>query len=126
MLLEFPNHLYMVYFPLRDDKVIPQLSKLLKIPNLTKFLEKDAIELKWKLLEVGLERKNLQHGSLIESDRLVVLGIVGPVLFSSLTGVISLEVATAFLEYESTQINPVTAILAETILTLNHSRKTRK
>jgi len=126
MLLEFPNHLYMVYFPLRDDKVIPQLSKLLKIPNLTKFLEKDAIELKWKLLEVGLERKNLQHGSLIESDRLVVLGIVGPVLFSSLTGVISLEVATAFLEYESTQINPVTAILVETILTLNHSRKTRK
>ena len=90
MLLEFPNHLYMVYFPLRDDKVIPQLSKLLKIPNLTKFLEKDAIELKWKLLEVGLERKNLQHGSLIESDRLVALGIVGPVLFSSLTGVISL------------------------------------
>jgi len=126
MLLEFPNHLYMVYFPLRDDKVISQLSKLLKIPNLTKFLEKDAIELKWKLLEVGLERKNLQHGSLIESDRLVVLGIVGPVLFSSLTGVISLEVATAFLEYESTQINPVTAILVETILTLNHSRKTRK
>ena len=126
MLLEFPNHLYMVYFPLRDDKVIPQLSKLLKIPNLTKFLEKDAIELKWKLLEVGLERKNLQHGSLIESDRLVALGIVGPVLFSSLTGVISLEVATAFLEYESTQINPVTAILVETILTLNHSRKTRK
>jgi hypothetical protein len=48
------------------------------------------------------------------------------VLFSSLTGVISLEVATAFLEYESTQINPVTAILVETILTLNHSRKTRK
>jgi len=126
MLLEFPNHLYMVYFPLRDDKLIPQLSKLLKIPNLTKFLEKDAIELKWKLLEVGLERKNLQHGSLIESDRLVALGIVGPVLFSSLTGVISLEVATVFLEYESTQINPVTAILAETILTLNHSRKTRK
>ena len=126
MLLEFPNHLYMVYFPLRDDKVISQLSKLLKIPNLTKFLEKDAIELKWKLLEVGLERKNLQHGSLIESDRLVALGIVGPVLFSSLTGVISLEVATVFLEYESTQINPVTAILVETILTLNHSRKTRK
>jgi len=59
MLLEFPNHLYMVYFPLRDDKVIPELSKLLKISNLTKFLEKDAIKLKWKLLEVRLERKNL-------------------------------------------------------------------
>jgi len=126
MLLEFPNHIYMVYFPVRDDKVIPDLSKLLKIPNLTKFLEKDAIELKWKLLEVGLERKNLQRGSLIESDKLVALGIVGPVLFSSLIGVISLEVATVFLEYESTQINPVTAIFAETILTLNHSRKTRK
>ena len=37
-----PDHLYRVYFPSKDDKVIIKLSKLLKIPNLTKFLEKNA------------------------------------------------------------------------------------
>jgi hypothetical protein len=42
MLIEFHDHLYRVYFPLKDDKVIIELSKLLKVPNLTKFLEKNA------------------------------------------------------------------------------------
>jgi hypothetical protein len=31
-----------------------------------------------------------------------------------------------FMEYENTQINHVVVILAETILTLNHCRKTGK
>ena len=42
MLIEFLDHLYKVSFPLKDDKVIIELSKLLKVPNLTKFLEKNA------------------------------------------------------------------------------------
>jgi hypothetical protein len=39
MLTEFPNNLYRIYFPLRSDKIIPELSKLLGIANLEKFLE---------------------------------------------------------------------------------------
>jgi hypothetical protein len=42
MLIKLPNHLYMVYFLLKDDKVILELSKLLKVPNLTRLLEKNA------------------------------------------------------------------------------------
>jgi hypothetical protein len=41
-------------------------------------------------------------------------------------GLVSLEAAAAYVEYENTQINPVAAILAETILTLNHCRRTGK
>ena len=115
MLTEFPNHLHRVYFPLRSDKIIPELSRLLKISDLEKFLEKNATGLKWKILETELEKKSL-----------IALSIFGLVLFPSQTGVVSLDVATAYVEYENTQINPVAAILAETILTLNHCKRTRK
>jgi len=46
MLTEFPNNLYRIYLPLRSDKIIPELSKLLRISNLEKFLEKNATGLK--------------------------------------------------------------------------------
>jgi len=126
MLTEFPKHLHRVYFPLRNDKVIPELSKLLKIPHLSRFLEKNGSGLKWKFLEVELEKKKEQYGSMLERDRLIALGIYGLVLFPSLIGVISLEAAAAFVEYENTHVNPTTAILAETFLTLNHFRKKGK
>jgi len=48
------------------------------------------------------------------------------VLFPSQTGVVSLEAAAAYVEYENTQINPVVAILVETILMLNHCREDQK
>jgi len=73
------------------------------------------------MLEIELEKKS---GS--EKERLIVLGIFGLVLFPSQTGVVSLEVAAAYVEYENTQINPVAAILAETILTLNHCKRIGK
>ena len=126
MLMEFPKHLHQVYFPLRNDKVIPELSKLLKIPHLSRFLEKNGSGLKWKFLEAELEKKKEQYVSVLERDRLIALGIYGLVLFPSLKGVISLEAAAAFVEYENTHVNPTTAILAETLLTLNHFRKTGK
>jgi hypothetical protein len=126
MLTEFPKLLHRVYFPLGNDKVIPELSKLLKIPHLSRFLEKNGSGLKWKFLEVELEKKKEQYGSMLERDRLIALGIYGLVLFPSLIGVISLEAAAAFVEYENTHVNPTTAILAETFLTLNHFRKTGK
>jgi repressor of nif and glnA expression len=73
------------------------------------------------MLEIELEKNS---GS--EKERLIALGIFGLVLFPSQTGVVSLEAATAYVEYENTQINPVAAILVETILTLNHYRRTGK
>jgi hypothetical protein len=121
MLTEFSNNLYIIYFPLRYDKIIPELSKLLKIANLEKFLEKSAIGLKWRMLEIQMEKK-----SGLEKERLIALGIFGLVLFPSQTGVVSLEAAAAYVEYENTQINLVAAILAETILTLNHCWRTGK
>ena len=57
---------------------------------------------------------------------MIALGIFGLVLFPSQTGLVSLEAAAAYIEYENTQINLVAAILAETILTLNHCRRTEK
>ena len=58
MLTEFPNDLYRIYFPLRYDRIIPELSKLLRIPNLERFLEKKAAGLRWKTLELELEQKS--------------------------------------------------------------------
>ena len=106
---------------MRFDKIIAELSRLLKISNLEKFLEKNATGLKWKMLQIKLEKK---VGS--EKERLIALGMFGFVLFPSQTGVISLEAASTYVEYENTQINPMAAILAETILTLNHYRRARK
>jgi len=73
------------------------------------------------MLEIELEKKSRS-----EQERLIALGIFGLVLFPSQTGVMILEAAAAYVEYENTQINPVAAILAETILTINHCRRTGK
>jgi hypothetical protein len=78
MLTEFPNNLYMIYFPLRSDKIIPELSKLLRIANLEIFLENNATGLKWRMLEIELEKRS---GS--EKERLIALGMFGLVLFLS-------------------------------------------
>ena len=69
------------------------------------------------MLEIELEKK-----SGLEKERLIALGIFGLVSFPSQ----SLEATAAYVKYENTQINPVAAILAETILTLNHCRRTGK
>ena len=47
MLAEFPNNLYQIYLPLRSDKIIPE-----------KFLEKNATGLKWRMLEIELEKRD--------------------------------------------------------------------
>ena len=55
MLTEFPNNLYRIYFPLKYDRIIPELSKLLRIPNMERFLENKATGLRWKTLELEQE-----------------------------------------------------------------------
>jgi len=61
-----------------------------------------------------------------KKGRILALGIFGLVLFPNLTRVISLEAVAAFIAYENTQINSTEAILAKTILTLNHCRRVSK
>jgi hypothetical protein len=85
MLIEFANNLYKIYFPLRFDKIIPELSKLLRISNLEKVLGKNDTDLKWRMLEIELEKK-----SGLEKERMIALGIFGLLLFPSQTGATSL------------------------------------
>jgi hypothetical protein len=68
-------------------------------------------------------KNNVEEGKLgDERFKLVAFVIFGLVLFSSEIEVISLEVVNAFMEYEHDRINPAVAILAKTMLSLNHYR----
>jgi hypothetical protein len=56
-----------------------------------------------------------------ERYQIIVLAIFRLVLFpSEAAGIISIEAANAFLEFEQTKNNPASAIIAETFLSLNH------
>jgi hypothetical protein len=77
---------------------------------------------KWNVIEARM-KKNVEEGKLgDERYRLVAFAIFGLVLFPSKIGVISLEAANVFVEYEYDRINPSSAILAKTMLSLNHCR----
>jgi hypothetical protein len=53
----------------------------------------------------------------------LLFAILGFVLFSlEAIGIISVEAANTFIEYEWTRSNPFSAILVETFLSLNHCR----
>ena len=93
MLTEFPNHLRRIYFPLRSDKIIPKLSRLLIISSLEKFLEKNATSIKLKMLEIELDKKTWS-----EKERLIALGMFDLVLFPSQIGVISLDAIVVYVE----------------------------
>jgi len=70
--------------------------------------------------------KKANSGAKLEKHRILALGIFGLVLCPSTTGIISLEAANLFVEYEKTKINPCAVILAETCLSLSHCKKTGK
>jgi len=77
---------------------------------------------KWKAIEARM-KKNAEEGKLgNERYKLVAFAIFSLVPFPSEIGVISLKAANAFVEYEHTQINPFAAMLAKTMLSLNHCR----
>ena len=68
-------------------------------------------------------KKNAEEGKLgDERYMLVAFAIFGLVLFPSKIEVINLEAANVFIEYENDWINPSSAILGETMLSLNHYR----
>ena len=70
--------------------------------------------------------KKANPGAKLEEHRILALEIFGLVLCPSTTGIISLETANLFVEYEKTKINPCAVILAETFLSLSHCKKTGK
>jgi hypothetical protein len=79
--------------------------------------------LKWKIIEEVFERRKNDSRFIEENGRILALGIFRLVLFPNLIGTNSLEAAATFIENENTQINPTIAILAKTILTLNHCKR---
>ena len=82
--------------------------------------------MRWKQIEELLIAKKSNPSATIEIYKILVLGIFWLVLCPSIAGIISLEAATLFIEYEKTKINPSTIILVETFLSLNHCKKIGK
>jgi len=80
-----------------------ELAKLLGIPQLIPYREKDnSGGLRWKRLEELLIAKKANPGVKLEKHRILALRIFGLVLCPSTTGIISLEAANLFVEYEKT------------------------
>lgn len=82
--------------------------------------------MRWKQIEELLIAKKSNPGAKIKVYKILVLGIFWLVFYPSIAGIISLEAATLFIEYEKTKINPSTIILVETFLSLNHCKKIGK
>jgi hypothetical protein len=108
------------------DKVLIELAKLIKVPNLHKILEKNATGLKWKIIKMVFKRRKNDSRFVEEKSIILALRVFGLLLFPNPTGIISLEAAVTFVAYENTKINPTTTILEKSILTLNHCRSVDK
>jgi hypothetical protein len=127
VLTEFPEDTHKVYFCHKGENTIEELTKLLGIHQMSLYREKNnSGGLRWKRLEELLIAKKSNPSAKLEGYRILALGIFGLILCLSTTGIISLEAANLFVEYEKTKINPSAAILAETFLSLNHCKKAGK
>ena len=127
VLTEFPEDIHKVYFHQKMENTIEELAKLLGIHQMSLYREKNnSGGLRWKRLEELLIAKKSNHVANLEVYRILALGIFGLILCPSTAGIISLEAANLFVEYEKTKINPSTAILAGTFLSLNHCKRTGK
>jgi len=127
VLTEFPEDTHKVYFCHKGENTIEELTKLLGIHQMSLYREKNnSGGLRWKRLEELLIAKKSNPSAKLEGYRILALGIFGLILCPSTTGIISLEAANLFVEYEKTKINPSAAILAETFLSLNHCKKAGK
>jgi hypothetical protein len=127
VLTEFPEDIHKVYFHQRIEDTVEELAKLLGIQQMSLYREKnDSGGLRWKRLEELLIAKKSNPCAKLEVYRILALGIFGLILCPSTAGIISVEAANLFVEYEKTKINPSAAILAETFLSLNHCKKSGK
>ena len=127
VLTEFPEDIHKVYFHQKMENTIEELAKLLGIHQMSLYREKNnSGGLRWKRLEELLIPKKSNPGANLEVYRILALGIFGLILCPLTAGIISLEAANLFVEYEKTKINPSAAILAETFLSLNHCKRIGK
>jgi hypothetical protein len=127
VLTEFPEDIHKVYFHQKIEDTIEELAKLLGIQQMSLYREKNNYGgLRWKRLEELLIAKKSNPCAKLEVYRILALGIFGLILCPSTAGIVSVEAANLFIEYEKTKINPSAEILAETFLTLNHCKKTGK
>jgi len=127
VLTEFPEDIQKVYFHQKIEDTIEELAKLLGIQQMSLYREKNNYRgLRWKRLEELLIAKKSNPCAKLEVYRILALGIFGLILCPSTAGIVSVEAANLFIEYEKTKINPSAEILAETFLTLNHCKKTGK
>jgi len=119
--LDFPNNSRKIYLRRKFEDTTSEVVNLLGLGKISQCRVADR-GFKWKVIE-AIMKKNAEEGKLgDERYRLVAFAIFRLVLFPSEIGVISLEAANVFVEYEYDRINPSSAILAETMLSLNHCR----
>ena len=119
--LDFPNNSRKIYLRRKFEDTTSEVVNLLGLGKISQCRVADR-GFKWKVIE-AIMKKNAEEGKLgDERYRLVAFAIFGLVLFPSEIGVISLEGANVFIEYEYDRINPSSEILVETMLSLNHCR----
>jgi hypothetical protein len=124
-ILDFPNNSHKIYLRRNFEATAAEVVKLLGLGKISQCRIAD-VGFKWKVIEARM-KKNAEEGRLgDERYRLVAFTIFGLVLFPSKIGVINLEATSVFIEYEHDRINPFSAILVETMLSLNHCRMNGK
>jgi hypothetical protein len=111
-----------VYFRQRIESTAAVVAKLLHLDQVDRYRTSNE-GFKWKMIENKL-KTDKEKGKLGEERyQIIAFTIFGLVLFPlEAAGIISIEVANAFFEFEQTKNNPTSAILAETFLSLNHCR----
>ena len=124
VLIEFPKDIHKVSFHRKIENTIEELVKLLRIHQISLDKKNNYGGLRWKRLEELLIAKKSNPGAKLEVHIILALRIFGLILCPS--GIVSLEAANLFFEYEKTKINPFTVILAETFLSPNHCKRTEK
>jgi len=114
-ILSFLNDPYKVYFRQRIEITAAAVAKLLHLDQVDRYRTSNG-GFKWKMIENKLKTDK-------ERYQIIIFVIFGLVLFpSEAAGIVSIEAANAFLEFEETKNNPTSVILAETFLSLNHCR----
>jgi len=120
-ILDFPNNNHRIYLRRRFEDTASEVVSLLGLGKISQCRVADG-GFKWKVIEARMKKNSEEVKLGDERYRLVAFAIFGLVLFPSEIGVISLEAASVFIEYERDRINPSSAVLGETMLSLNHCR----
>jgi len=121
-ILSFPYDPYKVYFRQRVENTAVAVAKLLHLDQVDRYRISNG-GFKWKMIENKLKTDKEEWKLGEERYQIIAFAIFGLILFpSEAPRIISIEAASAFLEFEEVKNNPTSAILAETFLSLNHCR----